>query len=77
MLPVRVLEQAGGRAGALTRLTGAAKGLPSSVVLARRSNDRGSERWSYGPTITTDQWSVMLSGGRLSCCPRASHLLVS
>lgn len=45
LLPVRVLEQA----GALPRLTGATKGPPSPVILARLEGDGGLERWSHNP----------------------------
>lgn len=50
LLPVRVLEQA----GALPRKTGATKGLPSQVVLARREGDGGLERWPHNSASLVD-----------------------
>lgn len=50
LLPVRVLEQA----GALPRMTGATKGPPSPVVLARREGDGCSERWPHSPASPGD-----------------------
>lgn len=50
LLPVRVLEQA----GALPRMTGATKGPPSPVVLARLEGDGGLKRWSHSPASPGD-----------------------